>query len=369
MPSSDSALSTKAWLHVRARLTENRYQLAVEAASEFPIGATVLGTPLLAQPTWIPHRPIPLGSIGLRLDRDAHFNGVTGREEALQRILPIQDNGSPFESYAEAIRDLARPAVFDDRPTYRLVEADLAGPEPHLRFGHGSYFEGINTGEAAAHEYAARRLGIDIGDGIRSAVGDPRDLARRPANLAISTLTVRRDASAGASYLVHWRDPGKVGHAGGLYQVVPVGIFQPSGPEPWHELNDFSLWRNVVREMFEELLGGDEDYNSDRGPIDYDAWPFSVELTAALDDGSVRAYCVGLGVDPLTFATDLLTVVVFDGRAFDRLFGQVVRANSEGRVLDAQPFTPEAVEGFVAQHPMQAAGAALLRLAANADLG
>jgi hypothetical protein len=31
---------------------------------------------------------------------------------------------------------------------------------------------------------------------------------------------------------LHHRDATKVGHAGGMIQVIPVGIFQPAGPEP-----------------------------------------------------------------------------------------------------------------------------------------
>ena len=54
-------------------------------------------------------------------------------------------------------------------------------------------------------------------------------------NLAISTLTLRLDRASGrASFLLHWRDPAKVGHAGGLYQVIPVGVFQPSGEAGWN---------------------------------------------------------------------------------------------------------------------------------------
>ncbi|MGH3355440.1 MAG: hypothetical protein ACRDOJ_06050, partial [Nocardioidaceae bacterium] len=107
--------------------------------------------------------------------------------------------------------------MFEDRPTYRLLSADLADDKPLLTFGPGSYFDSINTGEAAAHEYVGRRLGTvadDVG-GIRRAIGDPRDLTRRPVNMAISTLTIRKDRDS--TYLVHWRDPAKVGHAGGLY--------------------------------------------------------------------------------------------------------------------------------------------------------
>jgi hypothetical protein len=71
-------------------------------------------------------------------------------------------------------------------------------------------------------------------------------------------------------------------------------------------------------------------------------------------------------VDPLTFATDLLTVAVVDSRVFDELFGAfdaAPRRNAEGSVLRARPFSAAAIEHFAASEPVQAAGAAVLRLA------
>ena len=56
---------------------------------------------------------------------------------------------------------------------------------------------------------------------------------------------------------------------GGLYQVAPVGMFQPSHDAAWNLSHDFSLWRSIVRELSEELLGAGEDYHSDAAPIDY----------------------------------------------------------------------------------------------------
>lgn len=342
-------MEADAWLKVRRQLVENRYQLSVEAAGGYPVDRRVAGTPLLAPASWIPAEPVPLASVRLEFDPDAVFSGVTEHRESLPH---------GYGSYAEAMRELAAPAVFEDRPTYRLISADLAGADPVLRFGRGTYFDSINTGEAAAHEYAAGA------GGLRAAIGDPCDVSRRPANVAISTLTLRADRETGTStFFVHWRDPAKVGHAGGLYQVVPVGIFQPSADAPWNEQHDFSLWHNVVRELAEELLGESEDYGSEAAPIEYDAWPFAARLGAGLEDGSVRAHCVGLGVDPLTFATDLLTVVSIDAPLFDDLFDGLVDRNDEGRVLAPQPFTAEVVDDFVHHQPMQAAGAALLHLA------
>lgn len=116
--------------------------------------------------------------------------------------------------------------MFENRATYRLLHADLATPRCVLRFGRGPQFDSINSGEAAAHEYAASHMGHPIERALRDAIGDPCDLALRPVYLAISILTMRHDRTdKAATFLLHWRDPTEVGHAGQLYQVVPVGIF------------------------------------------------------------------------------------------------------------------------------------------------
>jgi hypothetical protein len=144
--------------------------------------------------------------------------------------------------------------------------------------------------------------------------------------------------------------------------VVPVGIFQASGEAPWNESNDFDLWRCVVRELAEELLGESEDYNSERAPIDYDAWPFAATMTRALGN-QIRVFYLGMGVDPLTLATDVLAVVVIDAPLFDERFEGLVADNAEGRVLQGLAFTSENVDRFVHHEPTQAAGAGLLSLA------
>jgi hypothetical protein len=148
-----------------------------------------------------------------------------------------------------------------------------------------------------------------------------------------------------------------------MYQVIPVGIFQPSGEAPWNEANDFDLWRGMLREYAEELLGAAEDHGSETAPIDYGRWPLARQMTDALKDGRIRAYCLGLGADPLTFALDLLAVVVIDAPLYDDLFGDLVSDNAEGTVLKPRPFDEPAVTELLARHPVQAAGAALLTLA------
>lgn len=367
--SAEIAASRQLWLRTRRYLVDNRYNLGAEAAESYSVDRQVAGTPLLAPASWLPAAPIPLTSVALDFDSEAQFTGVTGREEVARESLPLRLDHSSYGSYSDAMAELAPPAIFENRTTYRLIAADLTSAAPFIHLGRGSYFDSINTGEAAAHEYAAHHLTPSAPTHLRDALGDPWDATRRPINVAISTLTIRRDSETGDStFYLHWRDPAKVGHAGGLYQVVPVGIFQPSTDASWNEQHDFSLWRNLVRELAEELLGESEDYGG-RAPINYESWPFAARLATGLDDGSVRAYCVGLGVDPLTFATDLLTVLSIDSSTFDELFGRVVERNAEGRVLAPQPFTAEVVEEFVHRKPMQAAGAAVLQLAWDHQLG
>ena len=288
---------------------------------------------------------------------------------AVAALLPERPDGTRYVRYSDVLRDLAAPAVFENRVTYRLTEAVLisglvSGLTPgasRLTFTRGRYFDGVDTGEAAAHEYAATRLGGRPA-GLRALIADPCDLRRRPANLAISTLTLRLDRASGrASFLLHWRDPAKVGHAGGLYQVIPVGVFQPSGEAGWNEQRDFSLWRCMIREFAEELGGRSEDYGP--GPVDYDSWPFARHLADAVDRGQIRVWCLGLGTDPLTYATDLLTVAVIDSGVFDELFSLRPRSNAEGSVLAAREFAAHVIDRVVTGEPVQAAGAAVLRLA------
>jgi hypothetical protein len=376
------------WLRVREYLRENRHTLGVIAADGYPSAARVAGTPLLAAPGWIPAAPVPLGDIAISLSEEALSEEALSEEALSARhgahlVLPRRADGTRYASYSGAMRALDAPAIFENRPLYRLTGADLAGTGPRLEFGSGRYFDAIDVGTAAAHEYAAgqatRLAGGAVPTGgavlagtaaptgtgvLREAIGDPCDLAARPVMMAVATLTIRLDRRAGlATFPLHWRDPAKVGHAGGLYQVIPAGIFQPSGEASWNRQNDFDLWRCMQREYAEELLGADEDHDSERRPVDYAAWPFAARMTALREAGQVRAWCLGLGVDPLTFATDLLTVTVFDAPAYDELFGGLVPDNAEGTVIASWPFEEQAVTELLRDHPVQAAGAALLTLA------
>jgi hypothetical protein len=355
--------SEQQWLRIRNHLRDHRYELAVHAARDYPESATVEGTPLLSTPLWLPHEPIPLDHIKLKYTHAEEFGGITGAEPIIQRLLPARHDGTRYRTYSDAVAALAAPAIFENRSTYRLLRADLQSC-PNMLFSSGHYFDGIDVGDAVAHEYTAATLSEIETQDLRAAIGDPCNPARRLVNVAISTLTLRCDRTAGAmTFPLHRRDGSRVGHAGGMFQVLPVGVFQPAGEEPWNTSNDFSLWRCIIRELAEELRGDAEDYDTHRGPINYDSWPFAQQLTRALDTAQVRTFCLGIGVDPLTFATDILTVVTIDAPLYDDLFGEIAATNIEGSITPAVPFTAQTVQRYASVEPMQAVGAALLRLA------
>ncbi len=370
------------WRQVRRMVNEHRLALVTQAAGLYPGVARAAGTELLCRPEWLPAAPVELADIALHWTGQPPAPRTDATAAAAAHLLPQDAPGGPFASYATAVAVVDPPALFQNRVCYRLLDATLSGPA-QLTMGAARYFDAMNLGHAVAHELAAAqdeaaaRDQAATGSGpvsladlpLRAALGDPCALSQRSTLTAVTTLTLRRAPDGAASFLLHWRDPARVNHAGGAYQVMPAGIFQPVTDRPAAQQADFSLWRCMTREFSEELLGGSEDYPTRDGVLDYGEWPFARALAAARDAGTLRVHCVGLGVDPLTLATDLLTVAVFDSAVFDRLFRDLVTANAEGRVVTehgsaAIPFTAATVARFTGgAEPMQTAGAALLRLA------
>jgi len=366
------------WRATRRLLNQRRDQLAAAAERLYPDVPRVGSTRLLCRPEWLPARPVELDQVQLRWTEPAPAPAISGASPASAHLRPRAADDQRYLTYADAAAALDPPALFENRPAYRLLAASLTGTADgtHLDLTRSRYFDSMSVAEALAHELAVALPDGDAQTGMdglpfRAAVGDPCDLSRRPASVAISTLTLRRSPAGDTSFLLHWRDPAKVTHAGGLYQVIPVGVFQPVADSPDSERSDLSLWRGMVREFSEELLGTPEDYASDDGPFNYDLWDFYRRLTVARDAGKLSVWCLGLGVDPLTLVVDILTVAVFDSDLFDATFTGLVADNSEGRVVASEgktgfSFTQQAVSRFTSgAEPMQAAGAAVLRLAWN----
>ncbi|MEY9843058.1 hypothetical protein ABH940_000106 [Streptacidiphilus sp. BW17] len=373
----DPAASREAWLRTRTYLNAHRHELTDAALHDFKSEDFIPGTRLLARPSWIPDHPVRLEDVQVDWAAQVPTAPINGDAAELAHIRPIGDDGTPYPRYSDAVEHLARPRLFENRACYRLLDVARGTDRPRLTFGLGTYFDVMDICEAAAHEFTVSRLNGHAAEAattpFRTAVGDPTDLARRPVMAATSTMTIRLDRATGdAEFVLHWRDPAKVASGGGLYQVMPVGMFQPSHDAAWNRGNDFDLWRSITRELSEELLGSTEDYGSGTAPIDYDAWDFYRGLGHAREEGRLRVFWLGLGMDPLTYVTDMLTVAVFDADLFDQTFRRLVTTNDEGHRVELEdgtgrasgiPFRADHVMRLTHDEPMQPAGAALLHLA------
>ena len=371
--------SARRWRAVRAFLTANRHELGQVAARLYPELPRIGSAGLLCHQQWLPPAPLEIDALPLAWDgarpawRADQADLLARYRAASAHVRPLRPDGDRYPSYTDAVAALDRPALFENRPCYRLLDARLTAP-PGLLLGPTSYFEGMELGHAVAHELAAtwerapgavRMAGLPL----RALAGDPCDFRRRLSLSAVTTLTLRRAARGDASFVLHWRDPAQVNHGGGLYQVMPVGLFQPVTGAPAAIRHDLSLWRSMAREFSEEFLGTPEDYQTSGGLLDYDGWPFYSRLTQARREGRLTVHCLGLGVDPLTFATDILAVAVFDEALFDAEFARLVALNAEGRVItggraEGIPFSADTVSRLTdGDDPVQASGAAVLRLA------
>ena len=372
------AIDQARWRQARRWLNQHRSELAQLAVGLYPAEHRVPGTPLIAGRGWIPDEPTELRSLRLTLDEQQHAVAIDGSEAQTLPTRPLCAPGQRFDRYTAAIRHLDPPRLFESRPSYRLLSGHLGAESLH--FGLAAYFDKIDVSEALGHELAiACHNGIPTSaDALqdvlpfRSLIGDPFDPARRAIIPAVTTLTIRlRRYPAEPSFLLHWRDPAKVATAAGVYDVIPAGEFQPASVALWDRHNDFDLWRNIVREYSEELLGTPEHDGTRSKPIDYGAWPLYRELEDAQKAGALVPFVLGLGLDALTLAATILTVVVIDDDVFTRAFGAATRYNEEGEIVaigdgratEGIPFTEESVHRMLTSEPMASPGAACLALA------
>lgn len=371
------------WILVREGLNQHRVELTRLAARWHASCGRVERTELLTRIDWLPALPVDLADIELAWRGDQVPIQVTGTERQAQAVRPLRASALRYQRYTHALRDLDRPALFENRLSFRLLDvAWSTGGGGRLGFGMTTYFDAVDVAEAVAHELAAAHLaftpaGSEVRRGsgrrlaFRKLTGNPFDVARRPVLPSVDTLTIRRSAAA-ASFVLHRRDAGNVAVAGGMYHIMPAGVFQPSSISPWACSLDFDLWRNMMREYSEEFLGNLEHDGNASAPVDYETQEPFRSLDQAHREGKLRVYCLGVGLDPLTLWGEILTVAVFDDDAFDQVFRELVAANNEGTVVTVGgaglgargiPFTEERVDQLLDREPFAPAAAACLALA------
>jgi transcriptional regulator with XRE-family HTH domain len=376
------AASRREWLRTRREVNRRRAELTQLVSSLYPPSIRLGTTGILAPPAWRLPVPVDLDAVELGWRR-APAPTVNGQHTETKDLRPLTPGGQHHTRYHRAVKDLDRPRLFENRLCHRLLEVSPGGagrPSLTITAGDMCYFDMIDVGEALAHEVG--RAAVDASGQVRPErvtwealpfrrlLRDPFDLTAYPLMLSVSTLTIRR-GPAGTTFLLLRRDPAKVAIAGGMYSVVPTGVFQPASVVPAPDSPDFDLWRNVMREYGEELLGN-PDHDGDGPPLDYEnSEPFR-SLDAGRRAGAVRVTCLGVGVDALNYVGDVFTVAVFEAAFFDRLFDGMVHRNDEGDLMggaaDGRPFTFDevTVHRLLADGGLAPSGAACLELAWDA---
>jgi transcriptional regulator with XRE-family HTH domain len=334
------------WRAVRAELNANRARLGDLASELYPQEQRVEGTTVLTADGWVPDAPIDLADVELSWLPESPTPPITGKAPEAAAVRAMTPSEEPYDRYSRALRDLARPKLLDNRVSYRLLIAEWRDSRGQFGFNYTSYFDVLDVGEAVGHEFAAawleagrRRPSMAILP-FRRLIEDPFDLYARPMLPSINTLTIRRDPIDGHRMFLHRRNAGAVAAAGGMYHVVPAGVFQPAALAPAHQANDFSFWRNIQREYSEEFLGNAEHDGNSIDPIDYRADEPFASFERARQAGDFRVSAMALVLEPLTLWVELLTVAVIEAPVFDELFGNMVAINDEGAAVSTDVDNP-----------------------------
>ncbi|WP_227982722.1 helix-turn-helix domain-containing protein [Nocardia spumae] len=361
------------WRLVRQTLNRNRHELTAAAARLYWDVTPIEGTTCITRPSWMAPAPIDLDAIQLDFQDDASPPALDGTEPESEHCRPLRTNGLRYNRYSQAIRAIARPSLFENRTSYRLLDVSFDELGGRMTFGLTTYFDMVDVCEVVAHETAAAWI-AHSGPGrftlddlpFRRRIGDLFTPERRPILPSINTLTIRR-APEGDTFFLHRRGSTQVTLAAGLTHIIPAGVFQPAAIGQANISRDFSLWRNMIREFSEEFLDTPEHDGSSGTPVDYDIEPFRT-LTDGRASGKVQAWCFGMGMDPLAPAGEILTAVVMDSEVFDAAFEGLVSQNSEGEIYPSEAgtvgisWTPDNVRRVLNHEPLAAAAAACVAL-------
>jgi hypothetical protein len=306
---------------------------------------------MLTQPGWIMRRPKDLECIAIDFTRNSLVSSREGRKRFDLRV------GIDRARYTYSKALTARSAKLFNGIVYRPLHIQTTRRGLRISFTQGNYFDYLDSGEVLAYELGDRLLRHKRRPAAgtrRRSIADPFDLTSRPTSLGINTLTVRLDPSGHHSFYMHKRSGSIVVNEFGLVHVIPAGEFTPSNVSLEAVIDDFSIWRNIMREYAEEFLGIEESYGRAGKPLDYESDSPYRELSDA--------------IDPLYFKPELLTICIFQAEVFDAIFASITSDNEEGVLLVGPnrrgiPFTASNIKLYADNKETAMAGAMCLKLA------
>jgi hypothetical protein len=284
--------------------------------------------------SWIPNEPFEITDVKLSLHSHSNStNSVARAKDAASDLLKPLDLGSRAR-YSTALTKLSGMNGLFDGTIYRPIGIDF-GQEKRIDFERASYFEYLDTSEVLSLEMEVRKSSGSLARGgtYRKSLGNPFNLQNRVCSLGINTLTLRLALDGSATFFLHLRDPLLVANSSGLIALAPAGEFTPSSITMEAMTEDFDFRRNVIREYAEEFLGHKEARGQGGVRIDFAGeTPFS-DIWEGMQNGSIVLKGLGIGLDPLTWKPELLTVCTFQAAIFDTIFANMVRRNDEGALI------------------------------------
>jgi hypothetical protein len=326
----------------------------------------------ITDPAWVLAEPLELDRLTVELvGEDARPPVPEACYEPLRQYWPLGADGKPVARYHEAVTQFdTPPGLWFNWPSYRLLGVERRADGGFaLRVGTTTYWDGFDSWAAlqfeAAHQLREREAGHRPGGAegarltgpYRQSLGTPFSLTNRDCAIGLSVLTVYRTRK-GAFFYLQRRAAAQVAVAGGLAGLLPAGEFQPSSAAYAAVRSDADIWRCIMREFAEEVVGRPD--LEQRGPsVDYERESPFRELQRARRDGSVRPYILNIGFDPVTWKAGIRLVWIFDEDAHRKIFRGMQPDNSEGSVeaaslhrvgkapLEGMPFNEETVRGYL----------------------
>lgn len=321
------------FVETRQRISQDRHRLTEKALGLYSERFTDPRLPgVLSSRDLIPDVPFRLSQLSVEVATRQPMSSVT-QTRAYRQLLPRLRSGRPIERYSDAIAEYCPPSLWFNGLSFALQAVTLHDTAPSIQVGTLRYFEGIDTSEALAHELALKPNGKSMDDfPLRGEIRNPLDFSRFRSLAAVSALTLRLK-DGGATFYLHERDPTKVAMAGGHFHLTPSGVYQPTSSDPITVIRDSSPILTLCREYAEEYLGVEEARGSAGASLSYtEDEPYKSILQALhLEEGTgCGCWMMGIGVDPLTLAPEIICVVAIDHERFDSLFVDMLMQDSEG---------------------------------------
>jgi hypothetical protein len=359
-------------------LRGDQLRLTQQALGRSPERWRVGDFPMLVRAEWIPDAPFDLSEISIEWQQDEHDDdALDAARQSASKVLSKLRLGL-VDRYSTALAEIAEMNNLFDGKIYRLVDVELTPEIKRMAFTESSYFAYLDTSEVLALEaecLVATKKRIDRAGSHRRSLGDPFDFRNRVVSLGIDTLTIRVTGQC-AGFFLHRRDPRQVVNNANLIGVIPAGEFTPSDVSSEALMNDLDIWKNIMREYAEEMLGVEDALGQSGRWIDYAAESPYRELNDARANGLLKVKVLGLGIDPLPWKPELLTVCIIESQAFDAIFADVPKRNDEGLILrgngkDGLPFDAATIARYCKDHNISPNTKALLQLAwrFRAELG